>query len=189
MLYSAAKKIAEAKLKEKEAEAKRLAKKAAEEEDARATVTAKKPKAGAPPKKGPTEFERYQLEQKAKKEAEEKAAALKAGLTVADPLNMMKPNVNRERAAKEAEGEFEATGVDAALSVLSVSGVGGVGKEEVDAHPERRMKAAFAAFEDREMAILKEENSSLKRSQMKEQIWKKWQKSPENVSQRYYLLL
>jgi hypothetical protein len=58
-------------------------------------------------------------------------------------------------------------------SVLAISGVTSGKETEVDVHPERRMKAAYAAFEDREMAILKDENSSLKRSQMKDQIWKK----------------
>lgn len=50
----------------------------------------------------------------------------------------------------------------------------------VDRHPERRAKAAYRQFEDREMARLKQENPGLRMSQLKERLKKLWQKSPEN---------
>lgn len=52
--------------------------------------------------------------------------------------------------------------------------------EDVDKHPERRMKAAYTAFETRRLEELKAENPSLRLSQLKQQIFKEWQKSPEN---------
>lgn len=50
----------------------------------------------------------------------------------------------------------------------------------VEKHPEKRMKAAFAAFEDRELPLMRKEFPGLKRSQLKERLWKQWQKSDEN---------
>lgn len=44
----------------------------------------------------------------------------------------------------------------------------------------RRMKAAYSAYEEREVARLKQEKPGLKLSQYKEQAFKAWQKSPEN---------
>jgi hypothetical protein len=122
---TASKKLADAKLKEKEAEAKRLAKRAAEEDDA-ASLSKLKAPAGkarkavvAKSKKAElTEFEQYTASQVAMKPVPT-AAELK-GLAVSDPLAMMRPNVNRERAAKEASGEFEATGLDAALRYITI---------------------------------------------------------------------
>ncbi|KAJ2594772.1 hypothetical protein GGF39_004088 [Coemansia sp. RSA 1721] len=50
----------------------------------------------------------------------------------------------------------------------------------VDRHPERRAKAAYKAFEDRVFERVKKENPGLRLSQIKEVIWKEWQKSPDN---------
>lgn len=71
-----------------------------------------------------------------------------------------------------------ASNIDQAISVLRVS------ESEDDRHPERRMKAAFKAYEDSEMPIIKAQNPSLKLSQLKQMIFKNWQKSPENPLNR-----
>lgn len=42
------------------------------------------------------------------------------------------------------------------------------------------MKAAYTAYEERRLKELKEENPSLRLSQLKQMIFKEWQKSPEN---------
>lgn len=42
------------------------------------------------------------------------------------------------------------------------------------------MKAAFKAYEDKNLPRIKSENPGLKLSQMKQIIFKEWQKSPEN---------
>lgn len=67
-----------------------------------------------------------------------------------------------------------AQSVEEAISVLKVK------DNEEDRHPEKRMKAAFTAYEDREIPILKAQNPSLKLSQLKQLVFKNWQKSPEN---------
>jgi len=71
----------------------------------------------------------------------------------------------------------EATTVDEALKMLTVADdtTGGV-----DKHPERRMKAAYNAFEEARLPVLKAENPSLRLSQLKQMIFDEWKKSPEN---------
>lgn len=67
-----------------------------------------------------------------------------------------------------------AANIDQAISVLRVS------ESDEDRHPEKRMKAAFKAYEDLELPIMKAQNPTLKLSQLKQLIFKNWQKSPEN---------
>ncbi|KAI4480369.1 coiled-coil domain-containing protein 124 [Polistes fuscatus] len=71
------------------------------------------------------------------------------------------------------EGE-SAHGIDEALSILSVK------DPEVDRHPEKRLKAAYASFEEKMMPIIKEQNPTLRLSQLKQILKKEWMKSPEN---------
>lgn len=52
--------------------------------------------------------------------------------------------------------------------------------DDYDKHPEKRMKAAYTAYEERRLKELKLENPSLRLSQLKQMIFKEWQKSPEN---------
>lgn len=69
----------------------------------------------------------------------------------------------------------EAHSVDEALAVLSTNE-----ESAVDRHPERRMKAAYQAFEDSNLPRLKSENPNLRLSQLKQMLKKDWMKSPEN---------
>ncbi len=56
----------------------------------------------------------------------------------------------------------------------------------MDRHPERRVKAAYTAFEEREMPRLKAENPNMRLSQLKQMLKKDWMKSPENpMNQRH----
>ncbi|XP_012538666.1 coiled-coil domain-containing protein 124 isoform X2 [Monomorium pharaonis] len=71
------------------------------------------------------------------------------------------------------EGET-AHGIDEAISVLSSK------ESEIDRHPEKRMKAAYASFEERMMPIIKEQNPTLRLSQLKQILRKEWMKSTEN---------
>ena len=79
--------------------------------------------------------------------------------------------------------EYSASGLDAALELLDLASADTSRVKEsdkLDRHPERRVKSAYAAFEEREMARLKEENPGLRLSQLKQQLQKLWKKSPEN---------
>jgi len=72
-----------------------------------------------------------------------------------------------------AEGAVEARSVEDAIATLSVD-------PKVERHPEKRMKAAFLEFEERELPRLKKENPNLRLSQLKQMLKKDWMKSPEN---------
>lgn len=52
--------------------------------------------------------------------------------------------------------------------------------EEADRHPERRMRAAFSAFEEAQLPRLKQENPNMRLSQLKQLLKKEWLRSPEN---------
>ncbi|KAL1114855.1 hypothetical protein AAG570_007679 [Ranatra chinensis] len=66
-----------------------------------------------------------------------------------------------------------ATTVTEAISILRY-------ENEVDKHPERRVKAAYAEFEDRLLLQFKSDNPTLRLSQVKQMIRKEWDKSPQN---------
>ncbi|RKP28120.1 hypothetical protein SYNPS1DRAFT_20530 [Syncephalis pseudoplumigaleata] len=83
----------------------------------------------------------------------------------------------------EAVPVFSADNLDDALEALEIvddkaTRPGGSGAP--DRHVERRLKAAYAAYEERELPLLKQENPGLRLSQLKQLLWKQWQKSPEN---------
>lgn len=67
-----------------------------------------------------------------------------------------------------------ASTVDDAIKVL------GANETDDDRHPEKRMKAAYKAYEESELPVIKANNPSLKLSQLKQIIFKNWQKAPEN---------
>ena len=50
----------------------------------------------------------------------------------------------------------------------------------IDRHPEKRLKAAYEAYEAKRLPLLKEEKPTLRMSQLKQIIKKDWMKAPEN---------
>lgn len=71
----------------------------------------------------------------------------------------------------------------AAVDGASSSGAGGSGSPAaaaLDRHPERRVKAAYAAYEEEQMPKLRAENPSLRHTQLQQLLWKQWTKAPEN---------
>lgn len=77
--------------------------------------------------------------------------------------------------------ELSASGIDSALDALALTGKdGGVLSKDIDRHPERRMKAAYAAFEEQRLPELKQENPGLRLQQLKNLVHKEFQKSPQN---------
>ncbi|KAI4173526.1 MAG: hypothetical protein LQ343_002864 [Gyalolechia ehrenbergii] len=74
---------------------------------------------------------------------------------------------------------LNATGIDNALDALSLT-TGASSSEKIDRHPERRFKAAYAAYEARRMPELEEEMKGLRRQQRVDVIRKEFEKSGEN---------
>ncbi|OCF34503.1 hypothetical protein I316_04018 [Kwoniella heveanensis BCC8398] len=108
-----------------------------------------------------------------------------AGFGLNDPMG--------HRRAKGADGEPEeitelsAKGIDEMLEAMEIvnqktdkAAMGAKAAISIDAHPERRFKAAFEAYLDRELPILKEEHPGLRQNQMRDIIYKQFQKAPEN---------
>ncbi|KAK3097729.1 hypothetical protein FSP39_012513 [Pinctada imbricata] len=116
----------------------------------------------------PSRLTRAQIEQNIERERWEKETAAK-NERKAEEDAPIEENLNR----LTMEGE-EARTVDDAISVLSSK------EPEIDRHPEKRMKAAFKKYEEENLPILKQENPGMKLSQLKQMLWKDWQKSPEN---------
>jgi len=93
--------------------------------------------------------------------------------------------------AKESESgaeveSYAATGIDNALDLLDVviakTDKASIGQQAagIERHPERRFKAAYEAYTERELPILRAEHPGLRLQQYKDMLYKQFQKSPEN---------
>lgn len=72
------------------------------------------------------------------------------------------------------EDDYEdARGLDAAVGLMDMGG-------KVDEHPERRQKAAYNAYYESALIMMREDHPGLKLSQYKERIFDDWKTSPEN---------
>ena len=72
---------------------------------------------------------------------------------------------------------LNASGIDNALDALSLTNKD---TSKVERHPERRFKAAYAAFEARRLPEIDEENPGLRRQQRMDLCRKEFEKSEEN---------
>ncbi|KAL2367643.1 hypothetical protein RJ035_001264 [Blastomyces gilchristii] len=79
---------------------------------------------------------------------------------------------------KKATPALNATGIDNALDALSLTTSSETTK--IDRHPERRFKAAYAAFERRRLPEIEQEQPGLRRQQRIEVVRKEFEKSEEN---------
>eukprot|EP01102_Stenamoeba_stenopodia_P011992 TRINITY_DN3731_c0_g1_i2.p1 TRINITY_DN3731_c0_g1~~TRINITY_DN3731_c0_g1_i2.p1 ORF type:complete len:257 (+),score=100.98 TRINITY_DN3731_c0_g1_i2:59-772(+) len=180
----AAKKKAEDE-KKAEAARKRAEKKALEEKE-QAELSKLKPKQ-PPPKVTRAEIEKQTEKEKAKAKATTSStttttSSSSTSLSSTDNDEEdweagLEKNINhliREEQAKHgADALIDARSVEEALSGLGVT-------DGKDKHPEKRLKAAYLAYESANLPVLRQENPGLKLSQYKEMLWKQWQKSPEN---------
>ncbi|KAF7235916.1 hypothetical protein EYD10_17296 [Varanus komodoensis] len=117
---------------------------------------------------------RAQIDEVLRKEQKENSDAVEKQKSHLDlPLE---ENVNRRVLE---EGAVEARTIEDAIAVLSLT-------DDLDRHPERRMKAAFLAFEEVNLPRLKQENPNMRLSQLKQLLKKEWMKSSENpMNQRH----
>ncbi|CAH0694853.1 unnamed protein product [Spodoptera exigua] len=121
------------------------------------------PKAVPPPPK----ITRAQIERMKEKTIKaEPVKPVPSKVVVEEPP--LEENLNRIH----LDGEVAQT-VDEAISILGE-------KSDTDRHPEKRLKAAYTAFEEANLPILKAENPTLRLSQLKQMLRKEWLKSPQN---------
>lgn len=138
------------------------------------SLPSKKPAAGKTEK-----VTRSQISLQKEKDKQETATeGKKANVTMTG--DEIQENINKEvREYVSEEGIIEARTIEDAITALGVT-------EELDRHPERRMKAAYAKFEEENMPMLKKENPNLRQSQLKQILRKDWQKCPDNpMNQRF----
>ncbi|PIO66325.1 hypothetical protein TELCIR_11967 [Teladorsagia circumcincta] len=110
--------------------------------------------------------ERKEAELRLQKEEEARAKLAAEKIEVVDHLE---ENLNQVE-----EGAATARTVAEAIQVL------GGDREEIDKHPEKRMRAAYLAFEEAQLPRLKQEHPTYRLSQLKQLLKKEWLKSPEN---------
>lgn len=120
---------------------------------------------------------------KAEKAAEEAAdrerldAPALVGRGIDAAIAVMEVATNTAAAGAGAAGhDDEMAAVDRLATQLGSAGT----IKENDAHPEKRMKAAWARYFERELPLIKKEYPSLKLSQHKEMLWRNFQKSDDN---------
>lgn len=126
------------------------------------------------------------LRQAEEAEAARKAAAEERKLAMSKIVQQPEPTENLNRAANDSNA-IQASSVDEAIAAFDKTSIDSSSSSSssqsnsiLDRHPEKRMKSAYAEYEEREMEVVKAENPHLKLSQYKEIIFKNWQKSPEN---------
>ncbi|XP_065178571.1 coiled-coil domain-containing protein 124-like [Sycon ciliatum] len=113
--------------------------------------------------------------EEARQQAGRKSPTQEADSRVVVNPDLLEENPNQAVAAQlSADGGIEARSVTDAIAALSVS------EKPLERHPERRLKATYASFEETRLAALKLENPSLRQSQLRQMIRKEWTKSPEN---------
>jgi len=145
-------------------------KKAAREALAREEAELNKSYAKAQPPAKVTQAEiarRKQIEELAAKKREEQKV---------EEEQEIQENINRIIALERAEhgaAYIEARSVDDAVGHMATA-TGTPDKQD------KRPKVTYAAFEEKNLPDIRSENPTLKLSQLKELLWKQWQKSPEN---------
>ncbi|XP_021493840.1 coiled-coil domain-containing protein 124 [Meriones unguiculatus] len=134
-----------------------------EEEDSRL-------KGGKAPRVAPAKVTRAQIEDSLRREQRQEQRQEPVEKAKSHLELPLEENLNRRL---QEEGSVEARTVEDAIAVLSVA-------EDADRHPERRMRAAFTAFEEVQLPRLKQENPNMRLSQLKQLLKKEWMRSPDN---------
>jgi hypothetical protein len=178
---AAERRAAEKERKRVEEQKKKEAKKAAEARDAEELKAVKTVKVN-PHKVSIAQiqstFSVRDREQQAQREEEERRKQRllpsHAELLTHNPNQLLKQQREEEERLYGQGGVISASSLDEAVQALTVQ------DDEDDRHPERRMKAAYREYEEAKWEELKRDNPGLRHSQLKDLLWKQWQKAPEN---------
>lgn len=137
----------------------------------------------------------YREDAEAKKAEAARKKAEKDALLAEEERNAPSKPKNAKTAAKKTRGldlsqldepdpsskaspALNASGIENALDALGLTADNK--SDKVDRHPERRFKAAYAAYEARRLPELEEEHKGLRRNPRVDMIRKEFEKSPEN---------
>ncbi|KAM0789428.1 hypothetical protein ACM66B_000253 [Microbotryomycetes sp. NB124-2] len=146
-------------------------------------------------KRKKAERDRLLAEEEASLPSKKSSAAPKAG-SQAKKNSSAKPQTSRGSAVPSFDDalaggsdeptSFSASGIDDALDMLSLvtakSDKAAVGSQaaKIDTHPERRFKAAFEAYKERELPKMKLDYPGLRLQQYNDRLHEAFKKSPQN---------
>ncbi|XP_033646635.1 coiled-coil domain-containing protein 124-like [Asterias rubens] len=122
----------------------------------------------------PSKLTRVQIQAEQEIKAAQEAAERKKKQPSTHLDEPLEENPNIALAAEEASGDSSARNVEEAIGALSIT------DPALEKHPERRMKAAYKAFEAIHLPRLKAENPNLRMSQFRQMLKKDWSRSPDN---------
>ncbi|PWW74092.1 DUF1014-domain-containing protein [Tuber magnatum] len=134
--------------------------------------------------KGTKDTAKKEATEAKRRDAAARKAAAAAALAEEEAALPSKPKptktgpAKRTRGIDAALGSLNASNIDDALDALTLAT--GAEKGTIDRHPEKRYKAAYAAYEERRLPEVREEHKGLRLGQMKELIRKEFEKSEEN---------
>ncbi|KAI9764947.1 MAG: hypothetical protein M1840_007972 [Geoglossum simile] len=112
---------------------------------------------------------------KSAKPSKDKSAAKKP----AKPLSLTDLDSDNDLPSSSSTPALNATGIDNALDLLSLT-TSPASSQKVERHPERRFKAALAAYEARRMPEIEAENPGLRLQQRRDVLRREFEKSGEN---------
>lgn len=120
----------------------------------------------------------------ASKDKSSKAAAKKAPLPtrgIDGALGAIDGGLDGDTGSEQGKAlrALAASGIDDAIDALTIATTD-ANAASVERHPERRVKAVYAAYEERRLPELRKEHPGLRLNQMKDMLWKEFEKSPEN---------
>ncbi|ESW97633.1 hypothetical protein KL918_003006 [Ogataea parapolymorpha] len=135
-----------------------------------------------------------QLEKQAKKQADADKKKEREALLAMEEETLTKSKGGKGKKGKKGgnsdlddalnsfgpKGTIDAHGVEDSLAALSLLKNDVVPAKDIDRHPERRFKAALAAYTERRLPEVKKENPGLRKQQLEQLIYKEFQKSDEN---------
>jgi hypothetical protein len=127
-------------------------------------------------------------EEKSLKAAPKASKAAKPAAKKAHGLDLNALDDDSAEGSKKTAPALHATGIDNALDALSLTASEAA---KVDKHPERRFKAAHAAYEERRLKEMEEDGTGqgLRQNQKKEKIRKEFERHEDNpfnqVNARY----
>ena len=169
------------KKQRKEEEDKKHAERLAKKEEAKKLLEEEMSQLkSAKPDRSETKITKFEIDKIREREEKERAAAAAAALAAQKKLESPEPelieNVNRIK----IEGDV-ARDVDQAIAILNKE------QDDIDLHPEKRLRAAYLDFETENLERLKKENPNLRLSQIRQMLKKDWQKSPKNPLNKIFL--
>ena len=87
-------------------------------------------------------------------------------------------DLDSQPSTSNKEQTLNATGIDNALDALDLTE--NASAQKIERHPERRFKAAYAAFEERRLPEIEVENPGLRKNQRQAQARKEFERHPDN---------